>query len=216
MQTTPGASAPNLIKTFTGRKIDLWTISASDIDIEDIARSQAMQVRFGGHLSRFYSVAEHATYCAMLAPKVYGVYFQMHDALETYMQDVTKPNKDVLAKMFENTIADVLKKCNIAMTADSFAKFVPTINNQYEDLSNRVDQAIMEALGLSYATYRSLKKEIKEVDIHVFNLEVKILRNGLDPRMVIPPDSTLRGQPFGMPWEEAEIFFMNYYNHLTQ
>lgn len=221
MQSTLGASAPNLIKTFTGKKISLRDFKKEDVDIVDIARSEAMQCRFAGHISRFYCVAEHSVYCAMMAPKVYGLYFLFHDALETYMQDLTKPNKDELNEMFidaiEATISCLRPYIDKAIVTDR--DFLMTIAGEipspYDVTTNKIEKVIFDALGLSYLKYRELKKEIKEVDIHVFNLEVKILRDGLDPKMVIPVGHPLRGQPFGMTWEEAEQFFMNAYSHLS-
>jgi hypothetical protein len=36
-----------------------WRSSPEDVDIRDIAHATAMQCRYNGHVTKFYSVAEH-------------------------------------------------------------------------------------------------------------------------------------------------------------
>lgn len=82
------------IQTFTGRKF--WPLDphAEDVHIIDIAHPLAMKVRFNGHVSRFYSVAQHSVLvaeqqeqpCDQLAAL-------LHDAAEAYLPDVPSPIK---------------------------------------------------------------------------------------------------------------------------
>lgn len=90
--------AKHWIQTHTGRKFDPFTAGPSDIDPRDIARALSHVCRYGGHVDRFYSVAEHSV---LLAREVYrrgGTLDQvrwalMHDATEAYLGDVCRPLK---------------------------------------------------------------------------------------------------------------------------
>lgn len=50
--------------TLSKRQIRPDKFSFRDFDIEDMARSLSNKVRFGGHLVKFYSVAEHSMHVA--------------------------------------------------------------------------------------------------------------------------------------------------------
>ncbi|ENB2789983.1 hypothetical protein ABHJ36_000401 [Escherichia coli] len=50
----------SFIKTFSGKHFYYDRINKDDIDINDIAVSLSNICRFAGHLSHFYSVAQHA------------------------------------------------------------------------------------------------------------------------------------------------------------
>ena len=52
------------IMTFTGRKFWVLDPQPEDVNIIDIAHALAMKVRFNGHVSRFYSVAQHSVLVA--------------------------------------------------------------------------------------------------------------------------------------------------------
>lgn len=68
-------------------------------DIQEIAHATAMQCRFTGHTSRFYSVAEHQIvvanimdFCKLGAP-IEGL---LHDGTEAYLSDIAAPWKAML------------------------------------------------------------------------------------------------------------------------
>ncbi len=88
----------NTIKVFAGHYIDLLNPDPDSIDIESIAHALSMVCRFGGHIPRFYSVAEHcvrATYVAMNDGADLEVCkaVLLHDAAEAYIGDMVKPLK---------------------------------------------------------------------------------------------------------------------------
>ncbi|HHN9377252.1 TPA: hypothetical protein ACP685_004215 [Escherichia coli] len=56
----------SFIKTFSGKHFYYDKINKDDIDINDIAVSLSNICRFAGHLSHFYSVAQHAVLCSQL------------------------------------------------------------------------------------------------------------------------------------------------------
>ena len=119
--------------TYTGKCIDITNIQVDDIDIVDIAHSLSLQCRFGGHLSEFYSVAQHSMRVAMALPKQYRFVGLMHDATETYIMDLPRPIKvlmpiyqeleqrvwEVIAKQFKlpKTIPNTVMRMDDAMLA---------------------------------------------------------------------------------------------------
>lgn len=81
------------MQTFTGRQF--WPLDprASDITVEDIAHSLALQCRFGGHCLRFYSVAEHSVLVSRAVAPRFAMWGLLHDAAEAYVLDVVRPLK---------------------------------------------------------------------------------------------------------------------------
>lgn len=83
--------------TFTGKRF--WPLDPHplDVDFRDIAHALSLICRYGGHVRRFYSVAEHSTLLAR--------YFlqrgeigkarcaAVHDASEAYVGDMVRPLK---------------------------------------------------------------------------------------------------------------------------
>jgi hypothetical protein len=84
------------IETSTGGKFEL---AKPVFSIEDIAHALSMCCRFNGHVSQFYSVAEHSVLVSLLMDRFYGgdpFEGLMHDALEAYLVDVPSPIKRLL------------------------------------------------------------------------------------------------------------------------
>jgi hypothetical protein len=86
------------IRTVSGRDLDVGTMTPADIQVEDISLPLSRQCRFGGRLSRHYSVAEHAVHVARVilmetrsATLAYkGLH---HDDDEAFTVDVPQPVK---------------------------------------------------------------------------------------------------------------------------
>lgn len=78
----------SFIKTFSGKHFYYDRINKDDIVINDIAFSLSNICRFAGHLSHFYSVAQHAVLCSQLVPQEFAFEALMHDATEVYCQDI--------------------------------------------------------------------------------------------------------------------------------
>jgi hypothetical protein len=64
-----------------------------EIHIRDIARGLAMKCRYGGHVTRFYSVAEHSVYVSRNVPPEHARQALLHDATEAYLGDMIRPLK---------------------------------------------------------------------------------------------------------------------------
>jgi 5'-deoxynucleotidase YfbR-like HD superfamily hydrolase len=123
------------IKLFTGGYYDVKSPRAEDVRIEDIAHVLANICRFGGHIPRYYSVAEHSVQCyrkACRESQSWEVRFAclMHDASEAYIGDVVKPLKVLLDPI-------------------------------YGPIENANERAIAEAFGIDFA---STKPEWKRID----------------------------------------------------
>lgn len=92
---TPGPyDTPGMIRTFTGRYVDVFDPRPEMICIEDIAHALARLCRFGGHVKRFYSVAQHSVMCSRMVNQEYQLAALLHDASEAYLVDIPKPIKE--------------------------------------------------------------------------------------------------------------------------
>ena len=85
------------IRTNSGLYVNVFEPTSEMICVEDIAHALASMPRFGGHLNKHYSVAQHSVKCCewaiTLADKKAAL---MHDASEAYMLDIPTPIKSKL------------------------------------------------------------------------------------------------------------------------
>ena len=89
------------ISTLRVPKFHFLNPQKHEILIEDIAHALAMTCRFGGHIDRFYSVAEHSVRASWLAPRYLRLVALLHDAEEAYVPDVPRPIKMELPQVQE-------------------------------------------------------------------------------------------------------------------
>ena len=86
------------MNTYTGIKIDPMNMAVADISIQDIAHALSLTCRGGGHVSYFFSVAQHSINC-MNEAKARGwserlqLACLLHDGSEAYLADITRPVK---------------------------------------------------------------------------------------------------------------------------
>lgn len=105
---TENLYTPDCIRTFTGKYVNVFNPTPEMLCIEDIAHALSMQPRFGGHLPRFYSVAEHSVHCVWRVIYQHRLAALLHDASEAYLMDIPKPIKLRLTNYKE--IEDTLMK----------------------------------------------------------------------------------------------------------
>lgn len=81
------------MQTFTGRAF--WPLDPrpEDIDPVDIAHALSLLCRYGGHVRRFYSVAEHCVLMSQAVAPEHALWALLHDAAEAYLVDVPRPIK---------------------------------------------------------------------------------------------------------------------------
>ncbi|HKJ94091.1 MAG TPA: phosphohydrolase [Gammaproteobacteria bacterium] len=90
------------ILTYTGQQFDLLQPKADQISVTDIAHALAMTCRFGGHVERFYSVAQHSVWVSKQVPdEKHAFAALLHDAAEAYVSDVVRPLKQWLPEFRE-------------------------------------------------------------------------------------------------------------------
>lgn len=86
-----------IIVTYTGKEFDVLHPDHSLICLEDIAHALSQTCRFTGHTNRFYSVAEHSVLCSDVCISTeYRAACLLHDAAESYLNDIASPVKQYL------------------------------------------------------------------------------------------------------------------------
>lgn len=96
------------IRTNSGIYINIFQPKLEDINIIDIAHALSHQCRFGGHLPKFYSVAQHSVFCSKMVNQEYKLEALLHDASEAYLLDIPSPIKRHLSNYHQ--IEDGLMK----------------------------------------------------------------------------------------------------------
>ena len=81
------------IQTYTGVRFYTLDPRVDDVRIVDIAPALSLTVRFGGHVSDFYSVAQHSLFVSTLVPQPLKMAALLHDAAEAYFVDMPRPIK---------------------------------------------------------------------------------------------------------------------------
>jgi hypothetical protein len=89
------------MQTFTGRRVYVSAPRAADVSVEDIAHHLSMVCRFGGAVTTFYSVAEHAVRVSRLVEEIKGtpqdIFWGLnHDDSEAYLGDIVWPLKQAI------------------------------------------------------------------------------------------------------------------------
>lgn len=81
------------IQTYSGKRFTPLNPTMNSIVIQDIANALSMQCRFAGHVSEFYSVAQHSVYVSYLCDQKDSLHGLLHDASEAYLVDIPSPLK---------------------------------------------------------------------------------------------------------------------------
>ncbi len=81
------------MQTFTGRRFYPLAPDPDEVDIVDIAHALSLICRYGGHATRFYSVAEHCVLLSHAVAPEHALWALMHDSAEAYVGDMVRPLK---------------------------------------------------------------------------------------------------------------------------
>lgn len=80
------------IQTFT-HWFDVYRPDPKCVRLVDIARSLSNQCRYNGHVTKFYSVAEHSVLLSEAVGERFAYHALVHDFGETYISDIARPIK---------------------------------------------------------------------------------------------------------------------------
>jgi len=97
---------PGVMRTISGRYVDLKNFRDDAIHIDDIAWGLGRILRYNGHIREDYTVAHHSIIMSYVVPQSLALEALLHDAMEAYMGDMIKPVKDLLPEVerFENML----------------------------------------------------------------------------------------------------------------
>lgn len=89
------------MQTYSGRRYYPLDPKPSEIESADIAHALSLLCRYGGHIDRFYSVAEHCVLLSYTVSPENALHALLHDATEAYVVDVPRPIKRYLPEYRE-------------------------------------------------------------------------------------------------------------------
>lgn len=151
------------MQTYSGKCF--WPLDPrpDEVEIIDIAHSLSMRCRYGGHSTRFYSVAEHSVLVSRHVSPQNALWGLLHDAAEAYSADVPRPLKRCLPQWkpmeaaimravcqrfgLPETEPDEVKQIDFAMTADERDALMAPCDRNWGELPPKV--------GASIASYPS-------------------------------------------------------------
>jgi hypothetical protein len=137
------------VETYTGRYVDTKHPDPATISVKDIAHALANTCRYGGHCQRFYSVAEHAVFCSWRVER--GGY-----------------GKDYAISALHHDDAE-------AYLGDIPRPMKSLLGRTYALLSERMDAAIVQALGLTETQSRFHDPAVKSADNWALFVEARHL-----------------------------------------
>jgi hypothetical protein len=185
---------PSTIETVSGRFVDLLDPMPTQIDRGDIAHGMAMTCRYGGHVSRFYSVAEHVLLVRDLLESQ-GHTGQvllaalLHDAAEAYLGDIVSPLKYAL----RSAEFDYPGAIHRAGCLDDF-------RGAYAHLTDGIEQAIGARFGIDPGLFDA--PEVKQADMWALRIEARELTHTRGANWRWPGQLPNGGElPYGVVWE---------------
>ena len=173
------------ITTYTGIRFYPADPDPEGIKIEDIAHALSVLCRGNGHVSTFWSVAQHCILCAREAaarewPDRLVLACLLHDAGECYLSDIPRP----------------------------FKKSLP----QYREREDRMLDMIFEKF-LGSALTEEEQKELKKIDDDLLWYDLEILLgeplSEPEPDVHVKPDYTVR------PFEDVEREYLELFRQLS-
>jgi hypothetical protein len=163
------------IQVYPGQKFEALDPRKEDLTLEAIAHSLSMQCRYAGHISQFYSVAQHCLLVSRICDPEDALAGLLHDASEAYLVDIPSPIKKDPRFSFYRTAEDKLQGViaawagletvmpssvrradaeALAIEADNFLPVI--VDNWTHDIPRRDLQLI--AMPPSVAKYEYIKR----------------------------------------------------------
>ncbi len=127
----------NYMLTYSGEHVTPLEPKAEQIHIVDIAHALSFLSRAGGHLKRFYTVAQHSINCAKEAEaRGYSARVclacLLHDGSEAYLSDIVRPIKDALTNYLkiEKSLQEcIYKKYGLGDLTDEERQLVKSVDD---------------------------------------------------------------------------------------
>lgn len=94
--TLAASNVSSTILTASGRYFDLIRPDNNLPTLGEIAHALAHICRYTGHVSRFYSVAQHSVLVSRIVPPMDARAGLLHDMAEAFIGDVSRPLKQLL------------------------------------------------------------------------------------------------------------------------
>lgn len=120
------------MQTYTGARFYPMDPRPDEIDIRDIAHALSLICRYGGHVDRFYSVAEHCVLMSQYVPAEHALWALLHDASEAYVGDMVRPLKRQLPEYVaaeDRVIGAIVERFGLPST---------TMPAEVKDADNRI------------------------------------------------------------------------------
>lgn len=150
------------IGTYTNKKFYFLDPKPEQICIQDIAQALSMSCRFSGHVSKFYSVAEH---CCIIADLVE----RYHDNKNGILRDAVIPTKNKHAE----AKAALLHDASEAYICDIPRPIKPHLDN-YFDMELKIEKVIQEKYNITaktdlinYYDHHICGEEARQLFLHV-------------------------------------------------
>lgn len=89
----PSHASDGFMGTYTGRKFSPLHPDPETVSIRDIAHALSLCCRWGGHITKFYSVAQHSVTVSQICEPEDALIGLLHDAAEAYIGDMIRPLK---------------------------------------------------------------------------------------------------------------------------
>jgi hypothetical protein len=201
------SARPPEIETASGRFVDLFEPDPETIELWDVAHGLALTCRYGGHVRRFYSVAEHASLVhdllAWQGRDDLRLAALFHDAAEAYLGDVVAPLKYALR-------AETLDLPHNRSPASSPVG----VRSPYDYLTERMERAIGSRFDLDARLFSD--DTLMLADMWALRIEARSLTHSAGAQWRWPGDLPEGGRKpddvawrGGLEWEAAEMSWID-------